>query len=88
MRLSVLKDDPGYHPHAAGGALVFLNDAQVKRCFSADEERGVVVCADLDDAGRVRLNDRRTEVLKKTLHGRVRIELIAGSSLARSVGAV
>ena len=86
MRLSTRPGDPGYNHCACGGVTVYLDGAKVSHCLTADEERGLVVVADLDGQYRTRLNHKRTDVRTRELHGVVRIVLAPDSPLARSIG--
>ena len=86
MRISSRPGDPGYNRLACGGITVYLDGAEVHRCFTADEERGLVVVADLDGQYRTRANHKGTDVRTRELHGVVRIVLAPDSQLARSIG--
>ena len=74
MRISTLKDDPGYAPEKVG-ATVFLDGTEVKHVFTADEERRLIVQADLDENGKYQLNEDRQSVKMVTRYGHVRVEL-------------
>lgn len=73
MRLTVLDDDPGrkINPSVERYA-VFLNGAEVKHVYSADDEKGEVISAVLDERGYVATENG--EVKRQTLYGTVRIE--------------
>lgn len=73
MRLTVLDDDPGrkINPGVERYA-VFLNGAEVKHVYSADDEKGEVISAVLDERGYVVAVGG--EVKRQTLYGSVRIE--------------
>ncbi|WP_410700172.1 hypothetical protein [Citrobacter farmeri] len=73
MRLTVLDDDPGrkINPGIERYA-VFLNGAEVKHVYSADDEKGEVISAVLDERGYVATENG--EVKRQTLYGSVRIE--------------
>ncbi|HGU6444406.1 TPA: hypothetical protein ACNABU_005156 [Citrobacter amalonaticus] len=73
MRLTVLDDDPGrkINPSVERYA-VFLNGAEVKHVYSADDEKGEVISAVLDERGYVATENG--EVKRQTLYGSVRIE--------------
>ncbi|ELW9329475.1 hypothetical protein SIO49_002468 [Citrobacter freundii] len=73
MRLTVLDDDPGrkINPSVERYA-VFLNGAEVKHVYSADDEKGEVISAVLDERGYVATENG--EVKRQTLYGAVRIE--------------
>ena len=73
MRVSVWPTDAGYLAYCRGyrGCRVLLDGKEVKRVFTADEERGEVICADLNDDGQVyAVGD---EIATRTLRGKVRI---------------
>lgn len=75
MRTSVDADDPGYanwskHPRMR----VFLDGIERNGVFTADEEARLIVMAVRDESGNLRLNADRTEVLRETLYGHVRLE--------------
>lgn len=76
MRISTFKEDPGYAPDKVG-AKVFFEGAEVLHVFTADEERRLIVQADLDDNGRVQIDEARQQVKTITRYGHVRIELRA-----------
>lgn len=67
------KDDAGYLAYCRGyrGCKVFLDGVEVDRVFTADEERGEVICADLGPDNRPFIVG--DEVATRTLHGKVRI---------------
>jgi hypothetical protein len=73
MRLTVLDDEPGrkINPGVERYA-VFLNGAEVKHVYSADDEKGEVISAVLDERGYVATENG--EVKRQTLYGTVRIE--------------
>jgi hypothetical protein len=72
MRISVLKDDPGFH-WAAVGSKVFFEGVEIKNVYTADEEKRLVVVAKLDAQGRLMLTEDR-EVATETRYGHVRVE--------------
>ena len=80
MRLSTIKTDPGYVRNCYG-VKVFLDGIERAKVFAADEEARLIVIAAVDEGGRMRLTKDRTEVLKETLRGDVRIELPPGCIL-------
>ncbi len=82
MRLSTIKGDPG-HVANSYGVKVFLDGIERKGVFTADEEARLIVIAVHDEHGRMRLNEARTDVLRETLHGDVRIELPPGVVLSK-----
>ena len=73
MRLTVLDDDPGrkINPRVERYA-VFLNGAEVKHVYSADDEKGEVISAVLDERGYVATENG--EVKRQTLFGKVIIK--------------
>lgn len=73
MRVSVDQTDAGYINYRRGyqGCTVLLNGVKVDRVFTADEERGEVICADLDPNNQpFCVGDA---VARRTLHGKVQI---------------
>lgn len=74
MRVSVLKDDPGYDSRWRG-VKVFFNGSERSHVFTADEEQRLIVAARLDERGRMQLTPTRDGVLRETLYGDVRIVL-------------
>lgn len=92
MRLTVDPTEPGYSDPlrrliTASAVRVFLGGVEQRQCFTADEERGLVIVADCDADGRTQLDASRKRVRRKTLHGVVRIDIPADSPLARSLRA-
>lgn len=77
MRISADKNDPDYHP-ASKTASVYLDGKPVERCFSADTDAGEVVCAKVDDKGRIkiRLVDGEPTIATETLRGNVEIVFV------------
>ncbi|GJK86871.1 TPA: hypothetical protein R4X42_000041 [Citrobacter farmeri] len=73
MRLTVLDDDPGRKINlGVERYAVFLNGAEVKHVYTADDEKGEVISAVLDERGYVATD--KGEVKRQTLYGTVRIE--------------
>jgi hypothetical protein len=73
MRVSTLKDDPGYaNLQMFLGCTVLLNGAEVRFCFTADEEHGMVVVGHLAD-GHMYVDSATGEVAVETLFGAVQI---------------
>ncbi len=72
MRISVRKDDPGYHPQAVGCRVV-LNGKEIERCFTADEEAGEAFCYATDANGDCILNQARDGVVEIIYKGKVEI---------------
>jgi hypothetical protein len=74
MRLSAKKGDPGY-TRSTYGATVLLDGKEIKDVLTADEEAGYVVVYLRNSEGHFMLNDTRTEIVSKSLHGSVQINL-------------
>ncbi|WP_314140073.1 hypothetical protein [Buttiauxella noackiae] len=73
MRLTVLDDDPGIIINPGRERItVYLDDAEMSRCLTADEEKGEVIVIATKDSGQPILENG--EVKHKTLYGNVRIE--------------
>lgn len=73
MRVSALKGDPGYSPHSVG-VNVFLDGEPISHCFTADDDQGLVVVADLDENGHYRIDLATEQVIMRYRFGIVRIE--------------
>ncbi|HBY0821374.1 TPA: hypothetical protein MIP25_26020 [Klebsiella pneumoniae] len=72
MRLTVLDDDPGELIVPGRERItVYLDGHEVKHVFSADDEKGEVIAAELDSRGY--LTAENGEVKRQTLFGQVRI---------------
>ncbi len=75
MRISVRPSDPGYSAKAFG-ATVYLDGKKIKKCFTADDELGVVYCCELDEKGQVQIDPENENNLKETeMRGNVEIVL-------------
>lgn len=74
MRISTLKNDPGYSTKVPP-CKVFLNGAEVKDCVMADEELGEVMVAARDANGFIKLVGKDAQ--HETLRGCVAIDLLA-----------
>lgn len=73
MRLTVLDDDPGIRINAGKEhCKVLLDGIEVKRCLTADDEKGEVIVCMIDEKDR--LLTENGEVKRQTLHGNVLIE--------------
>ncbi|HAU5634818.1 hypothetical protein [Citrobacter amalonaticus] len=73
MRLTVLDDDPGRKINlGVERYAVFLNGAEVKHVYTADDEKGEVISAVLDERGYVATENG--EVKRQTLFGKVIIK--------------
>jgi hypothetical protein len=84
MRLSVLKDDPGYKNFVPGKYQVYLNDRPIRLCITADEETGFVLCHGADENGNPDVNKEGTETTKITFYGKVEIKRKAQSAKRRA----
>lgn len=72
MRLTVLDDDPGERITPGREHItVFLDGAEVKCVFTADDEKGEVIAAVLDERGH--MTAENGEVKRKALYGKVTI---------------
>lgn len=74
MRLSVHRDDPGYHP-AAFGAVVVVNGRTADCCHTADEEMGLAWCHARDAEGKFFLHPRTGEIAGVIMFGDVKIKV-------------
>lgn len=82
MRISLLKEDPGYATwiaqyarfHRRPVAHVFVDGIEIERVLTADEEDGFVLALATDTNGRILLNQARTGIEERELRGSVRIE--------------
>lgn len=73
MRLTVLDDDPGRKINLAQERYtVYLDGVEVKHVFTADDEKGEVIAAVLDERGYVVAENG--EVKRQTLYGAVIIK--------------
>lgn len=72
MRLTVLDDDPGIRINPGQHYKIYLDGVEVKLCFTADDEKGEVIAAVLDE--HERMIAENGEVKRQTLFGKVRIE--------------
>lgn len=73
MRLTVLDDDPGRKINlGVERYAVFLNGAEVKHVYTADDEKGEVISAVLDERGSVATENG--EVKRQMLYGEVLIK--------------
>lgn len=73
MRLTVLDDDPGRKIDLSKERyLVLVDGKEIKKVFSADDEKGEVIAADLDSDGLMVAENG--EVKRKTIHGTVEIK--------------
>ncbi|QHX03414.1 hypothetical protein GZS04_15660 [Citrobacter freundii] len=73
MRLTVLDDDPGRKINlGVERYAVFLDGIEVKHVFTADDEKGEVIAAVLDERGYAVAENG--EVKRHTLYGKVTIK--------------
>lgn len=73
MRISIRKNDPGYHPELLP-CHVYLDGQELFLCFTADEEEGKVYCFEKDDHGKYLMDPDNPQKLKEiTLSGNVKI---------------
>lgn len=75
MRVSVRKNDPGYHPMASQfGFKILLNGEDMTcRCHTADEEEGRLYCYDVNDNGHMYIDQLTQLPAEVTLYGKVEI---------------
>jgi hypothetical protein len=71
MRLSVLKDDPGYNPRWAYKACPFLDGEFVSNVITADQENGYLIRYKTDRSGDVVVDYQRGEIEKEILRGHI-----------------
>lgn len=72
MRISIRKNDPGYHL-LAHKCSPMLNGEEIRHCFTADEETGECFCYKTDDKDNIILNDSKTEIVEIVRKGDVKI---------------
>ena len=73
MRITVLDDDPGERIIPGRERInVYLDGEEVKRCQTADDVLGQVVCIECDGNGNILLVNG--EVQSQTRYGHVKIE--------------
>ena len=75
MRISVDKHDPGYNPTVFGSE-VFLNGEILNNCITADDEKGIAIVYETDNAGNHVLEDY--SIKTKELCGKISIVLPLG----------
>lgn len=77
MRLTVLDDDPGIKINPGRERItVYLDDVEVSRCLTADDENGEIIVIANNSDGQPLVEGG--ELVHKTLHGKVRIERHGG----------
>jgi hypothetical protein len=87
MRLTVLDDDPGIKIYPGRERItVYLDDVEVSRCLTADDEKGEVIVIATTNDGQPLIEDG--ELVHKTLHGKVRIERHGGYLATRNQNTV
>ncbi|WP_320703570.1 hypothetical protein [Enterobacter asburiae] len=73
MRITVLDDDPGRKINLTRERYkVYIDGVEVKHVFTADDEKGEVIAAVLDDRGY--MTAENGEVKRQTFYGRVIIQ--------------
>lgn len=73
MRISIRKDDPGYHPMAYK-CEAYLDGVKLRRCFTADEEKGEVYCYEEDENGKIFIDPEKPDCIKEiVLYGKVKV---------------
>ncbi|MCK6740950.1 hypothetical protein L8S62_00635 [Enterobacter cloacae] len=73
MRITVLDGDPGRKINLARERYkVYIDGVEVKHVFTADDEKGEVIAAVLDDHGYMTADNG--EVKRQSLYGRVIIK--------------
>lgn len=73
MRVTVLDGDPGRKINLARERYkVYIDGVEVKHVFTADDEKGEVIAAVLDDHGY--MTAENGEVKRQSLYGRVIIK--------------
>ncbi len=83
MRVSVRENDPGFNMRVANRCKVFVNGVDVtNRCYTADEEKGIVWCYKWNEEKRVFLDPIKNEAAQKTLRGKVEIIVNARNGVA------
>ena len=77
MRLSVRRNDPGYHPEAFG-AEVYLDGQIIDDCITADEEKGEVFILKRNTLGEYIINAEGANIAEERKTGKVQIIVPAG----------
>ncbi|BBW35496.1 hypothetical protein STN0717ENT64_18970 [Enterobacter hormaechei] len=73
MRITVLDDEPGRKINLARERYkVYIDGVEVKHVFTADDEKGEVIAAVLDDRGY--MTAENGEVKRQSLYGKVTIK--------------
>lgn len=73
MRITVLDDDPGRKINLARERYnVYIDGVEVKHVFTADDEKGEVIAAVLDNRGY--MTAENGEVKRQSFYGRVIIQ--------------
>ena len=72
MRISVLKDDPGYDSKAAGNYSVMFNGKLVEDCVTADSNEGWIITCAKDNDGNIILKGDCIQYTER-MYGKVSI---------------
>ena len=72
MRMSVKKNDSGYHKRAYNFK-VLLDGHDLQDCFTADEDMGYALIHKRDENGQMVLNEYKDEVVTEKVFGKVEI---------------
>ncbi|WP_286931919.1 hypothetical protein [Leclercia sp. UBA5958] len=73
MRITVLEDDPGRRINPAQERYaVYLDGVEVKHVFTADDEKGEVIAAVLNDRGYMTTENGKVKL--HSLYGKVTIK--------------
>lgn len=72
MRMSVKKNDSGYHKRAHSFK-VLLDGKYLQDCFTADEDKGYVLINKRDKNGQLLLNKDKTELITEKIFGKIEI---------------
>ena len=73
MRMSVKKNDPGYYKRAGRFYAAFLDGEKVEHCFTADEDKGYVLCHAFDENDNPIVDYAKGGIITKQLFGFVEI---------------
>ncbi len=81
MRMSINKNDPGYHERAQWRYQPYLNGKKVKDCFTADEDEGYVLRYTRDNNGQLIVDREQGKVATERLYGKVEIRRVDQCSI-------
>ena len=84
MRMSVHKNDPGYHPRAHFYS-VLLDGKDLPMCITADEDRGYAVVHKIDSEGNAFLNETKDATVKEKVFGKIEIVLVVAVPAGQGV---